>query len=217
MVFLEGQRKLTKQSQCGSTPKASHSFTNLFAMADIKDVGWLLGRLVCTWRRTVREGSSMKASLIERSASWCLPEHPRPAELQLNCAPSPELHVICIYIYNDTCACHSSSKSCCNSWQLNVTLERKISLPILGLAACPGKLDGHSGLKTGTHPDPRRESNHRNFITWKRSLNATRKRPLRLSRKRHRMGSRNLKEGGDHADPQGHCPPHGGTGRDSPW
>ena len=99
MVFLEGQRKLTKQSQCGSTPKASHSFTNLFAMADIKDVGWLLGRLVYTWRRTVREGSSMKASLIERSASWCLPEHPRPAELQLNWAPSPELHVICIYIY----------------------------------------------------------------------------------------------------------------------
>ena len=98
MVFLEGQRKLTKQSQCGSTPKASHSFTNLFAMADIKDVGWLLGRLVCTYRRTVREGSSMKASLIERSASWCLPEHPRPAELKLNCAPSPELHVICIYI-----------------------------------------------------------------------------------------------------------------------
>ena len=123
---------------------------------------------------------------------------------------------IYIYIF-DTCACHSSSKFCCNSWQLNVTLERKISLP-MGFS-CPGKLDGHSGLRTGTHPDPRREeeSNHRILSPGNvPSLNATRKRPLRLSRKRHRMGSRNLKEGGDHADPQGHCPPHGGTGRDSP-
>ena len=117
---------------------------------------------------------------------------------------------------NGTCACHSSSKSCCNSWHTMSHWKEK-SLDQWAfhvLANWMATLDGGPELIPilGAKRNPTIEG----FYHLKRSLNATRKRPLRLSRKRHRMGSRNLKEGGDHADPQGHCPPHVELGT-HPW